>query len=72
MDQLCEKCRKEFEETIHLNRLLELAVERNHLLCVDLYITAGVDVNTAAGADRNIIAGADANITAGDDVNIAQ
>ena len=45
-------------------------MERNHLLCVDLYITAGADVNTAAGADRNIIAGADANIPAGDDVNI--
>ena len=60
MDRLCEKCRKEFEEKIHLNRLLESAVERNHLLCVDLYKTAGAHVNITAGADVNIITGADA------------
>ena len=78
MDRLCEKCRKEFEEKIHVNRLLELAVERNHLLCVGLYITAGAntantatraDANTATRADANITAVADRSITAGVDVN---
>ena len=67
MDRLCEKCREEFEEKLHVNRLLELAVERNHLLRMDLYITAAANINTniTAGAHVSIATGADVNSTVG-------
>ena len=70
MDRLCEICRKEFDEKLHLNRLLESAVKRNHLVCADLYITAVTNMITSAGADVNISTGADVKISTGVDVNI--